>query len=292
MWRQLSYTAGYELQLAKDSDFSIVILKNEDIVPVSPLSPAVYFPAGGLVPTPVSEIAGFGNLEAGHTYYWRVRARTTVTGEATRSPWSATMYFTVGAGFPVTAPYSALNLFSPAHGARGISRSPNFSWSPMFRTTKYEFVLAKDAALQKVVVKTTVPETSYLYDGQLDFDTGYFWQVRAIDPIVSAPSAIGSFTVLAEKKPVETTPEKPAPIPFWIWWVIAVCTALVASMIAFAMVKPRYIGRKAASVKKLEVIVDKPPSLIAKIWSDMIMRAKRLRFWRRPGDGSSLDKLE
>jgi hypothetical protein len=291
-WRQLSYALAYELQLAKDSDFSIVILKNEDIVPVDPLSPEVYFPAGGLVPTPRSGIASFGNLEAGHVYYWRVRARTTVTGEATRSPWSATMYFTVGAGVPVTSPYPTLNLFSPTYGARGVSRSPNFSWSPMFRTTKYEFVLAKDAALQQVVVKTTVPQTAYLYDGELDFNTSYFWQVRAIDPVVSDPSPIGTFTVVAEQKPVAPITEQPAPIPSWVWWIIAVFTALVVVIIAFTMVKPSYTRPGGGKLFKVEPIVEKPEkpmlkSRIAKIWESITMAVRRQRYLRKRGAGES-----
>ncbi|MFC2050964.1 hypothetical protein ACFLTN_07315, partial [Chloroflexota bacterium] len=149
-WRQLSYESAYELQLAKDSDFSIVLLRNTNIVPADPLEPECYFPAGGLVAAPASgvAVAAWGDLESGHTYYWRVRARVAIGGESVRSPWSATMYFIVGAGFPVMAEYPTVTLFSPPYGARGIPRAPAFTWSPMFRTAKYEFVLAKDAALQ------------------------------------------------------------------------------------------------------------------------------------------------
>jgi hypothetical protein len=233
-WRQLSYVSAYELQLAKDSDFSIIVLRNENIIPVDQLAPACYFPAGGLVPMPASGIANWGNLEAGHTYYWRVRARAAVTGEVIRSPWSATMYFTVEAGLPVVAKNPPVTLFSPPYGARGVSRSPSFSWSPMPETTKYEFVLAKDTALQQVIVKTNVPSTSYTYDGELDFNTRYFWQVRAIEPVVSDLSPIGSFRVAAMGKPAGPPEEKPSPIPFWIWGLIVVCVILVVAMIAFA----------------------------------------------------------
>ena len=236
-WRQLSYVSAYELQLAKDSDFSIRVLVNENIIPVDQLAPDCYFPAGGLVPIPASGIASWGNLEAGHTYYWRVRARAAVTGEIIRSPWSATMYFTVEAGLPVMAKYPPVTLFSPPYGARDVSRSPSFSWSPMPKTTKYEFVLAKDAALQQVIVKTNVPMTSYMYDGKLDFNTSYFWQVRAIEPVVSDPSLIGSFTVVAMEKPAAK--EKPSPLPFWGWGLIAVYIILVVVIIVLAMVKLR-----------------------------------------------------
>jgi hypothetical protein len=236
-WRQLSYVSAYELQLAKDSDFSIRVLVNENIIPVDQLAPECYFPAGGLVPIPASGIASWGNLEAGHTYYWRVRARAAATGEVIRSPWSTTMYFTVEAGLPVMAKYPPVTLFSPPYGARVVSRSPSFSWSPMPKTTKYEFVLAKDAALQQAIVKTNVPLTSYTYDGELDFNTSYFWQVRAIEPVLSDPSPIGSFTVVAMEKPAAK--EKPSPLPFWGWGLIAVYIILVVVIIVLVMVKLR-----------------------------------------------------
>jgi hypothetical protein len=284
-WRSLSYASAYELQVAKDSDFSIRVLVNEDIVPVNQLAPECYFPAGGLVPVPASGIASWGNLEVGHTYYWRVRARAATTGEIIRSPWSATMYFTVESGLPVMSPYPTLTLFSPPYGARNVSRSPAFSWSPMPKTTKYEFVLAKDANLQEVIVKTNVSSTSYTYDGQLDFNASYFWQVRAIDPVVSDPSPVGSFTVA--EKPAEPVEEKPLPIPSWVWGVIAVCTALVAVMIAFATVKPRYARLKTASVIKVEPVVDRPPNPVARIWTALILKIRRWRYLRkREGNGS------
>ena len=314
-WRQLSYASVYELQVAKDSDFSIVLLLNQNITPVNPLSPECYFPAGGLLPTQASSIAGWGNLESGHTYYWRVRSRTSVTGEIVRSPWSATMYFTVEAGLPVVAPYPTLTLFSPAYGARGVSRTPSFSWSPMPKTTKYEFVLARDAALQDVVVKTTVPLTSYLYDGELDFNASYFWQVRVVEPIVSDPSAIGIFTVVAEEKPAGPVTEEPSPIPSWTWWVIAVCFAMVIAMIAFAMVQPRYsrpkaapaaksatkleldtekphVSPKASSITELELDIDKPPSLFARIWGSIKTGIGRLRYLGKRGGGNSGENIE
>jgi hypothetical protein len=106
-------------------------------------------------------------------------------------------------------------------------------------TTKYEFILAKDAALTKVVVKANVPTTAYIYGDKLDLNATYFWQVRVIEPVVSDPSPIGNFTVVAAEKPVTPPPAKPSPIPFWVWVVIAVYVALVAAMIAFATVRLR-----------------------------------------------------
>jgi hypothetical protein len=295
-WRQLSYCKGYELQLAKDADFYNRVLVSENITPVDELAPAVYLPAGALIPASGSNIGGWGNLESGHTYYWRVRATLASTGEIIRSPWSATMYFTVEAGLPTTSAYPSVTLFSPIYGSRNVPVSPSFSWSGMPGTTKYEFILAKDAALQQVIVKVQVPTTSYLYDGKLDYNTIYFWQVRAIEPVVSDPSPIGTFTVVAESEPTTPAVEQPKTIPVWVWWIIAVLTALIASIIAFAMVKPSYSrpsgGGKLFKVepvvdKPIEPILDKPKNPVSKIWESIIMAVRRLRFLRRPGDVKS-----
>jgi hypothetical protein len=144
------------------------------------------------------------------------------------------------------------------YGAKNISTSPGFSWSGLPGTTKYEFILAKDAALQQVIVKVDVPTTSYLYDGKLDYNTGYYWQVRAIEPVVSDPSPIGTFTVIAEKKPATPAVKQPTAIPSWVWSVIAVCAVLAMAMIVFTMVKPRYIRPGGGKLFKVEPIVDKP----------------------------------
>jgi hypothetical protein len=310
-WRSLSNITGYELQVAKDIDFYNRVLVNENITPVSQLAPEVFLPAGALIPASGSNIGSWGNLESGHIYYWRVRARSASTGDIVRSPWSATMYFTVEAGLPIVSRYPTITLFSPMYGAKNTSTSPAFSWSGMPRVTKYEFILAKDAALQKVIVKVDVPSTSYLYDGKLDYNTGYYWQVRGIEPVVSDSSPIGTFTVVAEQKPVTPVVETPAPTPSWVWWIIALFTALVVAIIAFTMVKPSYVRPGGGKLFKVEPIVDKPKTTIAKpegsmltkvapivdklknriakIWASIIMAVRRLRYLRKRSDSASED---
>jgi hypothetical protein len=305
-WRNLGNITAYEMQVAKDIDFYNRVLVNENIIPVDQLAPEVYLPAGALIPASGSNIGSWGNLEAGHTYYWRVRARRAVTGEIVRSPWSATMYFTVESGVRTTSPYLTFTLFSPEYGAKNVPTSPSFSWSGMPGTTEYEFVLAKDINLQQVIVKVNVPTTSYLYDGTLDYNTNYFWQVRSIKPVVSDPSPIGNFTVVAESKPVATEQEPAAPTPSWIYWIIAVIAAVVVSMIAFATVKPSYSGTGGGKLFKVEPIVEKPKEessigksmgpimekskgSISKIWGSIAAAVKRQRFLRKRTDGESKD---
>jgi len=236
-WRQLSYIEAYELQLAKDDDFNIRILVSDNITPVDLLAPACYFPAGGLVPTPASEIAAWGNLECGHTYYWRVRARRATTGEIIRSPWSATMYFTVKTGLPVRSEHLGPVLLKPTHGARDVSLSPAFSWSPIPGTEQYEFILAEDPALTRVVATVTVLATAYEYDGELDRNTAYFWRVTALAPVASEPSPVFTFTVKAKSAP--DTPYAPLPpvSPLWVWIAIAIYVALVAAIIVWVRIR-------------------------------------------------------
>jgi hypothetical protein len=199
------------------------------------------------------------------------------------------------------------------YGAKNVPISPGFSWSKLPGITEYEFVLAKDAALQEVIVKTTVPLTSYLYDGKLDYDTSYFWQVRAIEPVVSDPSALGTFTVIAEPKPVTPTTEEPTPIPSWVWWVIAVYVVLAVAMIVFTMVKPSYVRPGGGKLFKVEPIIEKPKEPIVdkpkeaiidkpkepiigkpknpfpKIWESITMAIKRQRFLRKRSNSEPKD---
>lgn len=222
-WRQLSYTLGYELQIAKDDTFTLGVLIDETIVPANPLSPArVLFP---------------GLLEASHKYFWRVRSRSATTGEFIRSPWSATMYFTVMAGLPVQAKHLGPVLLQPPNNCTSCSPSPAFSWSPMFQATQYEFVLARNATLTQIVDTATVPTTAYQYNGKLDKET-YYWQVKAVKPMISEASPIGCFTVASENVPASTIPLGISdPLELAIWIGIIIYTAFAIALFTLIMTR-------------------------------------------------------
>jgi hypothetical protein len=247
-WEQLCVAYGYDLEIAKNKEFSIRVLDwvtpcaDEGwLVPVDRLIPCVYFPAGGASGTLASAIGAtgggdtdigggdglYGNLECGHKYFWRVQVRTCATTQIIRSPWSEVRSFTIKAGLPVRADYYGLKLLSPDNGCRGCPVKPaSFSWSPFKETTKYKFVLAKDAAMTQVVAEAEVPTTAYEYKGTLDYSTNYFWRVMCLEPAPSDWSATFSFQTEAAPAP-PAAPEAAPPTPLWVWVLIAIGAILV-----------------------------------------------------------------
>jgi hypothetical protein len=225
-WEQLSLSNQYEIQIAKDDQFSIQVVENDHIIPVDLTAPAVFFPAGGIVTTSSSEIANWGNFECGHTYYWRTRTRQATTGEIIRSPWSEIGSFTVKAGLPVGTDYYGPKLLSPGNGCAGCPVKPaSFSWAPYKATTKYRFVLAKDAAMTQVVVDDEADTSAYQYEGTLDYGTGYYWRVMALEPAPSDWSATFVFQIAVA--PALPLPAKVSVTPLWVWALVAICTILV-----------------------------------------------------------------
>jgi hypothetical protein len=239
-WEQLCVARGYDLEIAKDADFTIRVV---DIVgtcadagwlqPVDLLTPCVYFPAGGNSATVASSIGivdavgVFGDLECGHKYFWRVQVRECATDQIIRSPSSEVRSFTIKAGLPVRADYYGLKLLAPDNGCIGCPVKPaSFSWSPFKETTKYKFVLAKDAAMTQVVAEATVPTTAYEYEGTLDYSSNYFWRVMSLEPAPSDWSATFSLQTEAAPAPPAAPEEAPA-TPLWVWVVIAIGALLI-----------------------------------------------------------------
>jgi len=220
-WEQLCLADQYDIEIAKDKDFSILVIDwtTEAVcggfTPADVTKPCAYFPAGGRANWyEGSAIALWGNLECGHTYYWRVKVRHGATGQDIRSPWSDVRSFTVKAGLPASTPYYGIQLLSPNNGGLGCPVKPaSFSWSPFKGTAKYKFVLAKDAAMTQLVKEATVTTTAFEYDGTLDYSSSYFWRVMSLEPVPSDWSATFSFqTGTPSAPPVSQVPSKAG---FW-----------------------------------------------------------------------------
>ncbi len=236
-WEQLSLADAYDIEVAKDRDFSIKVIDwvseyafTGFLVPVSVCSPCVHFHAGGAA-SGGSELAIASNLECGNTYFWRVRVRRAASTEVIRSPWSETRSFTIKAGLPASTDYYGIELLSPDNGCIICPVRPaSFSWSPYKDTTKYRFVLAKDAAMTQVVVQATVATTAYEYRDKLDYGTNYFWRVMALEPIASDWSATFCFqTESAPSLPAHY--EEPEVIPLWLLVVVGIDVILAVATI-------------------------------------------------------------
>ncbi len=232
-WEQLCLSSAYQLQIAKDKDFSLrinpavnsagkiqsvtgSILIQTDIVNVT--NPAVWIAPGALP-------------EAGAVYYWRIRSYQSATGQIAVSPWSNARSFSIKPGFIVNSPYYGVQLLTPDNGCFGCKVKPaSFSWSPWKEATRYEFVLARDPGFQHVVKAATTSATGYQYEGVLDYNSNYFWRVRAIEingqPISSDWSATFSFRTEAAPVSEESVPLEQTTPP-WVWGIIGIGSVLV-----------------------------------------------------------------
>ena len=232
-WEQLCLSSAYQLQVAKDKSFTMRInpeisnANHIDAVTGSILlnmdSTNVTNPAAWLAP---------GSLpEAGAFYFWRIRSYKSATGQIAVSPWSEARSFTVKPGFIVNTPYLGVQLLAPDNGCVGCKIKPvSFSWSPWKEATKYTFQLASDSEFKQVVKAANTSTTGYEYDGALDYDTNYFWRVKAVEingqPIPSDWSATFSFRT-EPAPPVSSAPPGEPPTPMWIWAVIGIGGILV-----------------------------------------------------------------
>lgn len=230
IWDRLSLGTIYEIQISRDADFTQRLWIIPSYAPPSPLRPALIVgPTGTPVIILGTAVPTFINLEAGKTYYWRVRVRDETTGDAIRSLWSTPRSFTVETGVPVVAPYLGPQIFEPAIGAVGVAQRPALSWShePGTVAKEYEIVIAEDPELVKKVDGTPkkVKTTSYKVGIYLDWGKTYFWQVKATDP-VGNPSPVAHFTVM-EMPPPPPPPPPPPVTPGWVWVVIAIGALLV-----------------------------------------------------------------
>ena len=230
-WEQLCLSSEYQVQIAKDPGFTLIVLDTGPFAPASLGSPGAYYPAGGRATSP-SSLTTWGNLEAGHTYYWRARVRQAATGQYMLSPWSEVESFTIKSGAPASTSSYGIQPTYPNNGFNIYPVKPvSFSWSPLNDTTKYRFVLAEDAAMTEVVKEAAVTTTAYNYDGELEYGQIYFWRVMALEPAPSDWSATFSFQTEAPP-PSASAPPTPPQTPLWAWVVIVIGLILLITIIA------------------------------------------------------------
>jgi hypothetical protein len=98
-WEDYCYSSDYQVQIARDSAFTLKVYDSGVLQPADSVFPAFSYPPG--------------QLEAGHTYYWRVRTGRAVTGQWAISSWSEARPIMVKPGFPVRAHSYGVEALSP-----------------------------------------------------------------------------------------------------------------------------------------------------------------------------------
>jgi len=241
-WLPKSLSKGYDIYIAKDIDFYLTMAKIGDdyfgpyYVPHDLDSPSLYIPpGGGDVIDANSHSWAVPALEAGHTYYWKVKVQDVATGDAIKSPWSWRESYQVIPGFRVVALYPGVQLINPCNGCIGCKVQPaSFSWSPWKETTKYQFDLATDPEFKSLVVTAAATTTGYEYSGTLNYSTNYFWRVKALEVngqnIPSDWSATFSMQTEPAPAPPAAPPAEPA-TPLWVWVIIAILVIVTLSLI-------------------------------------------------------------
>ena len=140
-----------------------------------------------------------------------MRGSRAISGEIIHSHWSPVMFFSVKPGFIVETPTYGIGLLTPTSGqCKGCKPPIGFSWTPVKNATRYEFILASDPELNKIITKTTTSTTAFEYTGDLATSTAYYWRVKAVMPVESDPSAVGTF-ILTDDQASEQQVQKPQP---------------------------------------------------------------------------------
>jgi hypothetical protein len=109
-------------------------------------------------------------LENEKTYYWRVRARN-AGGDGV---WSEVWSFTT-----IPAAPESVALIAPQNNERGVSVNPVLSWSGMESATTYEFAIATDSQMSRMVVHDSALASPFdTLEVSLENGTDYYWHVR------------------------------------------------------------------------------------------------------------------
>ena len=227
-WETLKGATTYEWQLDYDTDFSTV-------------------PSGFEDDTEASS-ARLPELEPATTYYWRVRAT-----EPVLSPWSAKWSFTTSLSPTVITP----ELYSPKAGATGVAIKPVFQWSGIAGADSYELIVSTEPSLaNSTILKVeayALPGTAWQSDISLNYNTTYYWKVRAISSDTESDwSAVGAFTTESPPSPPPPSappsylspqpasesplPPSPSPQPTVPHWIVYLVGGLLLTVILLLII--------------------------------------------------------
>ncbi len=157
-WSASAGASSYELQLAADSLFTVLVLDDSTLTGAS-------HPVSGLATSTL--------------YHWRVNARNT----AGTSPWSDAWEFTTYVPVAPSAPV----LVSPLDGVQDEPVSPVLTWATTSGTDSYQLQVSTDSLFGTILFDdSTLIDTSCQLSG-LSVATTHFWRVNARNTVGTGP---------------------------------------------------------------------------------------------------------
>jgi hypothetical protein len=149
-------------------------------------------------------------------------------------------------GFMVKSENNGPTLLTPIDGPCRSCKPPvRFSWTPVKNATAYEYILSSDPELKEIIIKTTTNSTAFEYKDKLELSKPYYWQVKAISPVVSDASPVGTFSIesttptQSQQQQVaenQATANSQSPSDFWIWIIIVIAMVLLILINIYAFI--------------------------------------------------------
>jgi hypothetical protein len=232
LWQEMAGATSYQYQVAIDANFKTKVANDF---------------TNSLATPPM-------DLTPNMNYYWRVRVADegSLIGAPLISPWSETWKFKTAIGASMARP----ELQAPWPGEPDVPLSPTFEWSGIEWAEVYEYELAIDPTttaggyfttpLVALVGTNSLVSTAWKSDITLDYDTRYYWHVKAIGVDTDTPwSDVGTFTTIGVAPPPPTS-QPPVVIPpaenitpAWIWAIVIIGAILVIAVIVLIVTTRR-----------------------------------------------------
>jgi len=188
------------------------------------------------------------DFQANTLYFWKVRV-----GGPVDSPWSAVRGIKIDMLSPI-------KITSPLSGASDVPVLPTLVWTAVRDATQYQLAVATDKDFQNVLFSrnATTPLYAFAEAEKLEYNTVYFWRVKASNPDVAETAYVfGIFTT--EQKPTTPAPPititQPAPttitvsvppqqevIPAYLLWIIIGIGAILVIALIVLIVRTRRVS--------------------------------------------------
>ena len=184
-WNSVVTADGYQLQLASEIDFTVVLIDTNLVVTNATV----------LVPDYDSQ------------YFWRVRAMNAGGG----GPWSEAFAFSTKTAPPATAPA----LHAPINASADLAREVEVVWEPIDGADEYDLQISADSLFTRLhTTRSRLRATTFALTA-LEHDSTYYWRVRARnDGGIGAWSDIWHFTIESAPSGVASEPVQDVPSEF------------------------------------------------------------------------------